>query len=60
MRKEKDRASAGETESRTVKADHGTPRRKHIENLKQMIDNEEYVNEAITKLAKTLTSGLMK
>jgi hypothetical protein len=60
MREEKDRASAGAIESRPVKGDHGTPRRKRIESLKQMIDNEEYVKEAITKLAKTLTSGLMQ
>jgi len=35
-------------------------RRSKIESLKEMINNEEYVNEAISKLANSLTSGLMK
>jgi hypothetical protein len=36
------------------------PRRNRIERLKEMINNEEYLNEAIQKLANSLTSGLMK
>jgi hypothetical protein len=36
------------------------PRRSRIERLKVMINNEDYINEAIQKLANTLTSGLMK
>lgn len=35
-------------------------RRSRIENLKTMINNEDYVNQAIVKLANSLTSGLMK
>ena len=35
-------------------------RRSRIENLKKMINNEDYVNQAIVKLAKSLTYGLMK
>jgi hypothetical protein len=35
-------------------------RRKRIEQLKTMINNEEYLSEAVSKLAKSLTSGLMK
>ena len=31
-----------------------------IAQLKEMIDNEEYVDEAIRKLAGALTAGLMK
>ncbi len=35
--------------------------KKHrIEQLKVMINNEEYINEAIQKLANSLTSRLMK
>ncbi|UCB44340.1 MAG: hypothetical protein JSV25_08925 [Spirochaetota bacterium] len=36
------------------------PRRTRIEKLKVMINNEDYLNEAIQKLANSLTSGLMK
>jgi hypothetical protein len=36
------------------------PRRSRIEQLKVMINNEDYINEAIQKLANSLTSGLMK
>ena len=43
-----------------IKMDVHSLRRKRIENLKQMINNEDYMNEAITKLANSLTSGLMK
>lgn len=35
-------------------------RRKRIEQLKTMINDEEYLAEAVVKLAKSLTSGLMK
>lgn len=35
-------------------------RRSRIENLKTMINNEDYVNQAIAKLANSLTCGLMK
>lgn len=35
-------------------------RRSRIENLKTMINNEDYVNQAIAKLANSLTYGLMK
>ena len=35
-------------------------RQTKIDQLKEMIDNEEYVNEAIQKLAGSLTTGLMK
>ena len=46
-----------------VKEKKGTsarPRRNRIERLKEMINNEDYLNEAIQKLANSLTSGLMK
>ena len=36
------------------------PRRSRIVRLKVMINNEDYLNEAIQKLANSLTSGLMK
>ena len=36
------------------------PRQTRIEKLKVMINNEDYLNEAIQKLANSLTSGLMK
>ena len=42
------------------KLDVNSGRRNRIENLKKMINNEEYVKEAIKKLANSLTSGLMK
>ena len=35
-------------------------RRTRIAQLKEMIENEEYVDEAIQKLAGSLTTGLMK
>jgi hypothetical protein len=35
-------------------------RRTRIEQLKTMINNEEYLTEAVVKLANSLTSGLMK
>jgi len=35
-------------------------RRTRIEYLKKIIDNEEYINDAISKLANSLTSGLLK
>jgi len=35
-------------------------KKSRIENLKVMINNEAYMNEAIQKLANSLTSGLMK
>jgi hypothetical protein len=35
-------------------------RRSRIEQLKTMIDNEDYLSEAVVKLANSLTSGLMK
>lgn len=35
-------------------------RKNRIENLKTMINNEDYVNEAIVKLANSLIAGLMK
>jgi hypothetical protein len=35
-------------------------RKSRIENLKTMINNKDYVDEAIVKLANSLTSGLMK
>jgi len=35
-------------------------RRNRIEQLKIMINNEEYLSEAVVKLANSLTSGLMK
>jgi hypothetical protein len=35
-------------------------RKSRIEDLKIMINNKDYVDEAIQKLANSLTSGLMK
>ena len=35
-------------------------RKNRIETLKTMINNKDYVDEAIVKLANSLTSGLMK
>jgi len=35
-------------------------RKSRIEDLKVMINNTDYVDEAIQKLANSLTSGLMK
>jgi rRNA-processing protein FCF1 len=42
------------------KIDVATLRRTRIEQLKKMINNEEYLSEAVLKLANSLTSGLMK
>jgi len=42
------------------KVDVNSLRRNKIENLKKMINNDDYVKEAIKKLANSLTSGLMK
>ena len=42
------------------KIDLNVLRRSRIEQLKTMINNEEYLTEAVVKLAKSLTSGLMK
>jgi hypothetical protein len=42
------------------KIDLNTLRKSRIEQLKTMINNEDYLTEAVTKLAKSLTSGLMK
>jgi len=42
------------------KIDLTTLRRSRIEQLKTMINNEDYLDEAVVKLAKSLTSGLMK
>ena len=42
------------------KSNVNLPRRSRIEKLKVMINNEDYINEAIQKLANSLTSGLMK
>jgi hypothetical protein len=35
-------------------------RKSRIEDLKTMINNKDYVEQAIIKLANSLTSGLMK
>ncbi len=35
-------------------------RRNRIEQLKTMINNDDYLSEAVVKLANSLTSGLMK
>jgi hypothetical protein len=42
------------------RADQEAVRKNRIEQLKSMINNEEYLSEAVTKLAKSLTTGLMK
>ncbi len=42
------------------KIDLNALRRSRIEKLKTMINNEDYLTEAVTKLANSLTSGLMK
>ncbi len=42
------------------KTDVTTLRRTRIEQLKKMINNEDYLSEAVLKLANSLTSGLMK
>jgi hypothetical protein len=46
--------------NKEVNLDVNSMRRNRIENLKRMINNEDYMNEAIIKLANSLTSGLMK
>jgi hypothetical protein len=46
--------------NKSGKIDFNSRRRNRIENLKTMINNEDYVKEAIKKLANSLTSGLMK
>ena len=42
------------------KIDLNVLRKNRIEQLKTMINNEDYLTEAVTKLANSLTSGLMK
>jgi hypothetical protein len=56
----KDKKPVKTIKPRGIKIDINTLRRNRIESLKKMIDNEEYVNEAISKLANSLTTGLMK
>ncbi len=46
--------------TKTEKINIDVLRKSRIENLKTMINNNDYVNEAIIKLANSLTSGLMK
>ncbi len=48
------------TAGKDGKIDIATLRRTRIEQLKKMINNEEYLSEAVLKLANSLTSGLMK
>ena len=45
---------------KTEKINISSLRKSRIENLKTMINNNDYVNEAILKLANSLTYGLMK
>ncbi|MCK4923770.1 MAG: hypothetical protein KAS61_02280 [Spirochaetes bacterium] len=42
------------------KIDLNVLRKTRIEQLKTMINNEDYLTEAVTKLANSLTSGFMK
>ncbi len=50
----------GKTTQKGGKIDGASLRRTRIEQLKTMINNEDYLSEAVLKLANSLTSGLMK
>jgi len=60
MKKEQEKKTAVALAVKNEKIGLATLRKTRIERLKEMINNEEYVNEAISKLANSLTSGLMK
>ena len=60
MKKEQGKKTAVGLAVKNEKISLATIRKTRIERLKEMINNEEYVNEAISKLANSLTSGLMK
>ena len=45
---------------KTEKINISILRKSRIENLKTMINKKEYVDEAISKLANSLSSGLLK
>ena len=60
MKKEQGKKTAVALAVKNEKISLATLRKTRIERLKEMINNEEYVNEAISKLANSLTSGLMK
>lgn len=44
---------------KSKKIDDQTLRKYKIEHLKKLINNEDYINDAINKLANSLTSGFM-
>lgn len=56
---EKTRSKEEERKKKVV-IDFSILRKNRIEELKEMINNEEYLKEAIGKLANSLTTGLMK
>jgi len=45
---------------KTTKSKINVNRRSRIEELKKKINNDDYLSEAINKLANSLTAGLMK
>jgi ribosomal protein S20 len=60
MEKSPEKNTISRVKNKEVNLDVNSMRRNRIENLKRMINNEDYMNEAIIKLANSLTSGLMK
>lgn len=60
MGKSPEKNTISRVKKKEVNLDVNAIRRNRIENLKRMINNEDYMNEAIIKLANSLTSGLMK
>jgi len=60
MGKSPEKNTISRIKNKEVNLDVNAMRRNRIENLKRMINNEDYMNEAIIKLANSLTSGLMK
>jgi hypothetical protein len=60
MEKSPEKNTISRVKNKEVNLDVNSMRRNRIESLKRMINNEDYMNEAIIKLANSLTSGLMK
>jgi hypothetical protein len=60
MKKVSDKKAVNGISGKKDRAAANSLRKARIDQLKEMIDNEEYVDEAIRKLAGSLTSGLMR
>ena len=57
---EKGRSNTSSLNEKRKNIDININRKSRIEELKKKINNDEYISEAINKLANSLTAGLMK